>query len=351
MKKPALSSEMISDSESSGLASIPERKQVKKSAKVSKSKTLPEKTKKSRLSSSSSSESSSESGSESEPTSPRIQPGKRVTIQEEHTVNILPAKAFKPPQGFQFVQKSTAFSTELLDLFSDLDGKKLWHITAPSSVPISSIEHLAMESVAKGEPILTYNGNSYKLREDQLEGKKSKSLLVPHKHGNTYRRQRHPISQTYHLEQVVHLPAETIPAQHDPSNGIPSLARPLPKQPKHLKMRYKPFGSSNESPESFGLSSGSEMEDIVFQMPPDDSHASISRGRKKRKHENPDRSTESDSDSGEKLASLKQKQKSKHLPPSASKKAELNLTQRGKTEKQRDPEHRKKDKKRHQLST
>ncbi|KAK2831905.1 hypothetical protein FQN49_007052, partial [Arthroderma sp. PD_2] len=148
----------------------------------------------------------SESPARGPETSPKPSSKKRVIIQEDNAVVPLPSKAFKPPQGFQFMPKTSSQPSDISHLLSNLDGKQLWHITAPVGVPVSSIETLAMNAITNGEPVLTHKGTSYRLHENQLSAGKQKSLLVPDKNGNVYRRQRHGVSKTYHLEQVVKIP-------------------------------------------------------------------------------------------------------------------------------------------------
>lgn len=179
------------------------------------------------------------------------------------------------------MQKSSTQPSDVSQLLSNLDGKKLWHITAPIGVPVSSIETLAMNAVTSGEPVLTHKGTAYRLQESQVGGpEKQKLLLVPDKNGNVYRRQRLPVSRTYHLEQVVSIP------QGDSFNAngsvdISALTKKPPKQPQHLRMRYKPFGSADQLPETIGSSDEEpKTEDKQFKVP---KGADIDRKEKQKK--------------------------------------------------------------------
>ncbi|GBF63432.1 hypothetical protein TMEN_6057 [Trichophyton mentagrophytes] len=253
MKAAPLSKETVSDSSSSSESEEEstsseelEQKQKKSKEPVGSTEESTEET----------SDSSSEDESSEEQTSPPPPPStkKRVTIQEVNTVIPVPTKAYKPPPGFQFMQKSSTQPSDISQLLSDLDGKQIWHITAPIGIPVSSIESLAMDAIASGEPVLTHKGTAYRLQENQLGGsEKQKSLLVPDKNGNVYRRHKLPVSRTYHLEQVVKIPqGDSFHANG--SVDISALTKKPPKQPQHLQMRYKPFGSADQLPETIGWS-------------------------------------------------------------------------------------------------
>ncbi|KAM5462853.1 hypothetical protein MferCBS49748_006245 [Microsporum ferrugineum] len=285
MKAP-LSKEIVSDSSSS---ESEEESRLTRQDKPKKSKKTIETTEKSSIPSSGESsrgstgteDEDSESASPAEPVPPPSSK-KKVTIQEENTIAPLPSKAFKPPPGFQFMQKSSSQPSDISQLLSNLDGKQLWHITAPMGVPVSSIESLAVNAISGGEPVLTHKGTAYRLQENQLGVEKQKSLLIPGKDGNVYRRQRRPVSRTYRLEQVVSIPH----GDNFHANGsvdISALTKRPPKQPQNLRMRYKPFGSADQLPETIGLSdSEPEPEDKQFKVP---KGADIDRKHKKRKQD------------------------------------------------------------------
>ncbi|DAA75023.1 TPA_exp: Uncharacterized protein A8136_2121 [Trichophyton benhamiae CBS 112371] len=266
MKAAPLSKETVSDSSSS----------LESEEESTSSEELEQQQKKSKEpveSTGESTEETSDSGSEDESSEEQTPPPppstkKRVTIQEENTVNPVPTKAYKPPPGFQFMQKSSTQPSDISQLLSNLDGKQLWHITAPIGIPVSSIESLAMDAITSGEPVLTHKGTAYKLQENQLGGsEKQKSLLVPDKNGNVYRRHKLPVSRTYHLEQVVKIPqGDSFHANG--SVDISALTKKPPKQPQHLQMRYKPFGSADQLPETIGWSDEEpEPEAKQFKMP------------------------------------------------------------------------------------
>ena len=270
-----MSKETVSDSSSSSESEEESTSPEELEQKQKKSKEPVESTEETAEETSDSSSEDESSEEQTPPPPPSTK--KRVTIQEEYaiglhgsslhrcalltnllpyrnTVDPVPTKAYKPPQGFQFMQKSSTQPSDISQLLSNLDGKQLWHITTPIGIPVSSIESLAMDAITSGEPVLTHKGTAYKLQENQLgSSEKQKSLLVPDKNGNVYRRHKVPVSRTYHLEQVVKIPqGDSFHANG--SIDISALTKKPPKQPQHLQMRYKPFGSADQLPETIGWS-------------------------------------------------------------------------------------------------
>lgn len=244
------------------------------------------------------------------------------------------------------MKKASSQSNAIPQVFSNLDGKQVWHITAPLGVPVSSIGQFALEAIASGEPVLTHKGVKYRLHEDSLgAAEKTKSLLLPDKHGNVFRRNRQGVSQTFHIEQVVDLPNGDLSVTPD----IKSLRKKTPKQPKNLRMRYKPFGSSNEQAETFGSASEeSEAETRSFKVP---AGAELDQSSKKRKHVRVDSSIPEDSDVDmepappDDLTRKKSKKTSSEIPDPSShstKSAKKDAKKRGREDKQQSPELRKK---------
>lgn len=106
-------------------------------------------------------------------------------------------------------------------------------------------------------------------------------MLVPDKSGSTYRRHQVDIVQTFHLEQIVNTPSQ------GPASQIEALikkAKPLPSQPKNLRMRYTPFGSAPSQGKDSQGADDSDTE-ITFKDPMDvDQDRETKKQKKKRKH-------------------------------------------------------------------
>lgn len=152
---------------------------------------------------------------------------------------MIPAQPFKPPENFKKITNGVPRNTEASNILSNLKGKQLWHITAPASVPVSSIRTLALDAVATGEPVLSHKGSQYRLREEQISADRNKSLLIPDAMGNTYHESPQSIVQTFHVEEVIELPDANTPAQQ-----IEKYVKPVRQQPKNLRARHTPIGST-----------------------------------------------------------------------------------------------------------
>lgn len=207
-------------------------------------------------------ESESESGSsESDEKAAGDSPSPRRPAATEHqqSISAIPSKAFTPPSGYTAVDESLLSNNSG---FSEghLEGKQIWHITAPSNVPISALTELALSSISSGEAVLSHKNVSYALNEDKTMGAESTALLAPSAEG--YQKIQPQISRTLHLQQKIDLPnlSARQASQVTESNAAGDVARAsvstVRPQPKGLRMRYKPPGFGKGRPGRIG--SGSE---------------------------------------------------------------------------------------------
>lgn len=174
-----------------------------------------------------------ENGSESEENS--IQ--KPVTYTQENVI-------FKPPPGFEPASIIVHPSSKAMDMFSptSLAGKEIWHLTTPSSVPISSIKEVSQQGIISRSAVLCYEGSDYGLIRDPSA---DEALLLPSAEDNAYKSHNPATIQSFHLQQIVSLPHHAL-SPVKPSNQsapIPQAYKRAPReQPEGLKMRYHPFG-------------------------------------------------------------------------------------------------------------
>ena len=142
-------------------------------------------------------------------------------------------------------------------------GKQVWQITAPASVSLDSIKTFGIYAARKGDTVLKTDGKSYRFAEEQAT---STCLLVPSEGKAEYIPGKPAILRTYHLREIVNPPTkgkETEANQSrpmffefQPDDELP--ARPKREQPEGLRMRYKPFGTTEE---------GSDGERSEFYIP------------------------------------------------------------------------------------
>lgn len=205
--------------------------------------------------SSSGSESGSGSGSESESGSSdktSLQsPRKQSPVQKSVPQQITPI--YDPPAGFESTSISIHPASKLSEILapSNLEGKQIWHITAPESVPISLVKEVSIQNIGNGAPVLKYDGANYGLvPELEAEQASSRALLLPSTQGNSYRPAKNTIIKTLNLQQLVSLPSHALePAVHPNRSASASESyKKVPRQqPEGLRMRYHPFGASDGS--------------------------------------------------------------------------------------------------------
>ncbi|KAF2129959.1 hypothetical protein P153DRAFT_422708 [Dothidotthia symphoricarpi CBS 119687] len=197
-----------------------------------------------------SSESDSDSSSDESDdntTAPAPQPVRPSQTQSQsHAVDFRPAQAFVPPKGFVPVTIDERTKSKATSIFDNLEGKQIWHITAPAGVSLKDLNELAMDKALNGKAIHSYKGTDYGFSKINDTENGAREVLVPRQKG--YKTVSAKISQTLHLQQVVRLP-ELSSKQADVNTGSEAAASitrstirtPRP-QVKGLKMRFRPTG-------------------------------------------------------------------------------------------------------------
>ncbi|KAF2630192.1 hypothetical protein BU25DRAFT_446977 [Macroventuria anomochaeta] len=196
-------------------------------------------------SSESDSDSDSDSSSEEEAAKAAPKPTK-PTQSKPQEVELRAAKPYAPPKGYTLVSEKDRNSSKAAKIFDNLQGKQVWHITAPAGVSLKGLESIAMDKAMKGESILSHKGTDYGFSTTEKSEDGPREVLVPQKNG--YSAAPVKISQTLHLQELVRLP-KLSSKQADPNTGSEAAASitrstiraPRP-QVKGLKMRYLPLG-------------------------------------------------------------------------------------------------------------
>lgn len=180
----------------------------------------------------------------------------------------IPAKPFRAPAGFQEVKPDEVdvSSDGIQTLAGDLSGKKLWHITAPASIPLKSIETLNADALKSETSVLTYKKRQYCLSNDSNDSNDSAQLLLPRETGKTYKRLKMSVSQSFHLREILQdwqsstLKENQSPEAKDFVAKKKPEQKPAPKQRAGLKMRYKPFGTGDDPPTPAKLAKSTDPE-------------------------------------------------------------------------------------------
>jgi hypothetical protein len=108
---------------------------------------------------SSSDDSSDESEEEAAP-APQ-QTSTRPAPSKSQTVTFQQARPYVPPEDFKAASTERAASSTPTNLLKNLDGKQIWHITAPEGISLKDLKQLAMDKAQKGEAVLEHKGTSY----------------------------------------------------------------------------------------------------------------------------------------------------------------------------------------------
>lgn len=158
---------------------------------------------------------------------------------------------YDPPTGF--TAATIKASSNIKDLFAkeNLEGKQIWHIKVPASVPINSIKEIPIQKVVSGESILSYKDADYGLvTEADVDGDE-KVLLIPSTGKFSYETASAKIARTLNLQQIVKLPSLSDRPTNagNPAARVPKThVKNIRQQPEGLRMRYRPFGDES-SPE------------------------------------------------------------------------------------------------------
>ncbi|KAK8910107.1 hypothetical protein ACHAPC_005472 [Botrytis cinerea] len=279
----------------------------------------------------SSEESDSESGSDEKESEDESSANAKKSVappsskKDARTVSMKVAP-FKPPPGFEKSSSKNSSKTPQLFSKSNLEGKEVWYITAPASVPLASVTEMSLRDAKLGKAVFSQNGNDYGFVHDPLDDKAYTKILLPSNSKDGYSIEKKSVDQIYHMQQIVNLSKEnsnqaTVPAK-----------RPVRQQPKGLKARYQPIGfasapgvigsdedesESEERAPKFRKIATSEDEasDVEMEDAPPAKKSKSDKSKKSQKgsEESADRSSKKkNKDSGDK------KKKHKSLLPSTS---------------------------------
>lgn len=196
---------------------------------------------------------------EAEKPAPAPRAASQASASETTTTAIVPPQPFAPPPGYKALNTKSALAKTVNSLFdpSTISSKQIWHITAPSSVPLSSIKSVSLSAIQSHQTILSHDGTDYNLAEEPTNNAR---VLLPSSKSDAYTAVEVPVTKTLHLQQTIRLPNLSA-YQTDPNTGsnaaasvrTPAVSAPRP-QPKGMKMRYKPPGFGDEDPGLIGSS-------------------------------------------------------------------------------------------------
>ena len=154
---------------------------------------------------------------------------------------------YQPPSGFQTASLKVPSSCHELDILSikNLAGKQLWHVVAPSSIPISSLNEVLLRDIGKDKKLVHHKDVDYTIMEHEMAKLSSQYILLPsHKECN-YQNTARSIVRSLHLHQFVQVSKDPEQRSSTANGAHPTLRGTevsAPVQPNGLKIRYRPFG-------------------------------------------------------------------------------------------------------------
>lgn len=164
----------------------------------------------------------------------------------QSSLQATPAQHFAPPSGYMPIDTTNLSQTPSISA-SDLEGKQIWQIIVPSSIPLSALSELTADAVNSANASITINGLDYSLTSDSSTSSAGPpTLLLPTPKG--YKPVKRKVDRTLILQQRITLPnitsrqinqATGSSAAADTARAAVSTVRP---QPKGLRMRYRPPG-------------------------------------------------------------------------------------------------------------
>ncbi|KAL9123161.1 MAG: hypothetical protein Q9187_000277 [Circinaria calcarea] len=199
------------------------------------------------------SSSESESGYDTEESKSRD--AEKSSRSPQNIPRLIPA--YKPPNGFGRAKITLPSSSTLSTLFpvADSSNRQLWHITVPATIPINEIQKTSMPNLLKTEAIVSHKGSYYGFVEDPRSGQDKKHILIPNAQESQYQSISANVDRTLHLRHLVQLPNLTNTTGRRGDGPQESLALPrthrkfVRQQPEGLRMRYRPFGDTEQEPE------------------------------------------------------------------------------------------------------
>jgi hypothetical protein len=193
----------------------------------------------------------------------------------------------------------------------------------------------------QGEPVLKHEGVNYGIPAEILQqgDHDEKTLVLYDSETRTYYNTRASGIPSYHVQELSSLP-ESVRNEDPALSARPQeYTKPPRKQPKHLKMRFRPVGSGESLPETIGTSSEeSEGEQPTFKVP-----QGSSKEERKRKHHHTD-------GDGSQAAALPRKKSKKHSSPPEGAELQMDVHDKpahksNKSSKHKEEKKRKKEKK------
>lgn len=98
--------------------------------------------------------------------------------KEKHAVIEKPPP-YLPPSGFELRNIEEASKASKLFSKENLKGKQIFYITAPASVPISSVKKMSLRDAKMRKTAVSHEGDDYAFIEDSSKENSALKVMVP----------------------------------------------------------------------------------------------------------------------------------------------------------------------------
>jgi hypothetical protein len=68
-------------------------------------------------------------------------------------------------------------------VFDNLQGKQVWHITAPADLSLKAVKELAMDQAMRGEAVIKHKGSDYGFATAEREEAGEREVVIPRQDG------------------------------------------------------------------------------------------------------------------------------------------------------------------------
>jgi hypothetical protein len=93
------------------------------------------------------------------------------------------AQPYVPPKGYIPVPLNERTTSKAISIFDNLQGKQVWHITAPAGVSLKDLQEIAMDTAMEGEAVMKYKNTDYCFGRTEKSEDGAREVLVPQKNG------------------------------------------------------------------------------------------------------------------------------------------------------------------------
>ena len=207
-------------------------------------------------------------------------------------VAAIPPKLYQPPNGFAKRTSDVSDTSPANSILSEVGNRPVWYITAPASLPLSTLKEFSMSAIGQGTPVMNHRGRDYGISKTKMQGPKQETVLQPSGGAGTMQQSPLQFSQSYQIYELpINARQEDTGTAHTPLTAVEFVpgryAKPVRQQPQGLRMRYHPFGTQHSTAVEATGSDGEEQGFRIRRQLPSPPVESPKKKRKKHHEASP----------------------------------------------------------------